>query len=406
MFNYYAYDLVEYELDKKWNILLTFFDDWDFVQDYYPINWEEYKKLKRLLDYHFTRKTGFRFINNVEFNKMIKKADDVISWIDYMRLSIDSPIIYFQEYLDQLDFDNSNFGIDTENFITWTKIKLQHWPALIWTIAYEGITTPILLYNEFDEHNQKMLKSYWKIDLYWSYRRLIELWFLEANFIEKLIKSKEPEDLDIFNYSNITRLDYKIDLFFKKKEKIPHWKKILNIRRNSKIRNKNKMDKALIKEEVLKWEELQSWAYWSKAAKRVFLRVYDKLADTEAKWKYMLYQDYYNYESVYRIEFELLNHFCKGFKYVDYLDLVEKFRNSLDCRYMGKVFYDYNQEPNLEAIEQRIRYFKDFIGRWERIAEKGFNPFVVLYKGLEKNWKIDEKKLVDLVFNLYEYVWG
>jgi len=167
------------------------------------------------------------------------------------------------------------------------------------------------------------------------------------------------------------------------------------------------MKKADIKEEILRGEELQSWAYGSKSAKRVFLRTYDKLADTSAKWKYMLYKDYYNFESVYRIEFELLNHFCKGFKYIDYKELVEKFWNSLDCRYMGKVFYEYNQEPNLEQMEQRIRYFKDFIWRWETILKQNFNPFVVLYKGLQnKSWKITDEKLINLVYELYEYVWN
>ncbi len=404
LFGYSIIDLVEYDLDKKWNILLTFFNNWDFVQDYYSIQDPKYKKLKRLLDYYFTRKSWFRFINIVEFNKVIKSADEVISWIDYMRLSIDSSISYFQYYLDNLDFDNSNFAIDSENLITWTKIRLQHWYAIIWSVVYEGVSIPVLLYNDFDEHNKKMLKSYWKIDLYWSFWRLVELWFIEPNFIEKLIKSKNYEDLDILEYSNITRLDYKIDLMYKEKVKIPNYKKILNLRKNSKIWNKHNMKKASIKEEVLKWDELQSWAYGSKSAKRVFLRVYDKLADTEAKGKYMLYQDYYNFKSVYRVEFELLNHFCKWFKYIDYKELVEKFWNSLDCRYMWKVFYNYNQEPNLEQIEARIRYFKDFIWRWERIAEKGINPFLVLYKGLEKNGKISEKKLMEYIDKMLVYI--
>ena len=395
---------MEYDIDDKDNLLLTFYDWEDFLQEEYSKNQKYYKKLKRLLDNEFTKKSGFKFINNVEFNKTIKSADALTTWIDYLRVSIDSPITYFSEILDNLDYENSNFFIDTDNYITWAKIRLNHWPAIIGSIVYEWVSVPVLLYNEFDDHNQQMLKSFWKIDFYGAYRRLIELWFLEPNFVEKLIRTKDSEDMDILLYSNITRLDYKIDLFYKKKVKIPHYKKLLKIRKNSKIWNKH-ISKTNIKEEVLKWEELQSWAYGSKSAKRVFLRVYDKLADTEAKWKYMLYQDYYNYESVYRIEFELLNHFCKWYKYVDYQDLVEKFWNSIDVRYLGKVFYDYNSEPNLEAIEKRIRYFKDFIWRWERIAEKGFNPFLILYKGLQNNWKIKEDKLVDLVFDLYSYVW-
>ncbi len=405
LFGYSVIDLVEYDLDKNWNIALTFFDNEDFVEDYYSVKDPKYKKLKRLLDYEFTRRTWFRFINIVEFNKTIKKADEVISWIDYMRLSIDWPIAYFEKYLKNLDFENSNFAVDEKNLLTWTKLKMQHWTAVIGSTVYENIPVPIILYTEFDSHNQKMLKTYWKIDLYGSFYRLMELWFIQPEFIENLVKEEDFEDLDILNYSNITRLDYKIDLMYKKKTKIPNYKKILSIRKNSKIWQRHNMKKADIKEEILRWEELQSWAYGSKSAKRVFLRTYDKLADTEAKWKYMLYKDYYNFKSVYRIEFELLNHFCKGFTYIDYKELVEKFRNSLDCRYMWKVFYNYNQKPNLEEIEQRIRYFKDFIWRWETILQQNFNPFVVLYKGLQnKSWKITDEKLIDLVYDLYKYV--
>jgi hypothetical protein len=73
---------------------------------------------------------------------------------------------------------------------------------------------------------------------------------------------------------------------------------------------------------------------------------------------------------------------------------------------LGKVFYEYNREPDLEKVEQRIRYFKDFIWRWERIAERWFNPFLILYKWLEnKNWRLTEDKLVDMVYDLYAYVW-
>ena len=409
-FDYNVSQLIEYDIDKDWNIALTFFDWEDFIQDYCIKKRSYYKKLKRLLEYYFTKKSWFRFINIVEFNKQIKKADDILSGIDYLRISLDSPLSYFQDILDKLDYDNSNMYIDTRNYITWTKFRLKFWPCIMWSIVYEGVSIPILLYNQFDENRQSMYKSFGKIDYYGSYWRLLELWYLEPNLVETLIKSVEPEDLDILEFGNITRLDYKIDLMFKEKAKIPHFKNILKIRKNANI-HVNDTDLKTYKksnwEVHYKWENIQSWWYGSKEAKRVFLRVYDKLADTESKWKYMLYPDYFNYESVYRIEFELLNHFCKGFKYVDYNELVEKFWNSLDVRYMWKVFYNYNQEPNLEKLEQRIRYFKDFIGRWEKIAERGFNPFITLYKGLQgKNWKITEDKLVDLVYNLYEYVWN
>ena len=390
---------MEYEIQEDETIELTIFD-WEDFQSYpvYPSD-KNYKKLKRLLEREFKQTSWFRFIRMKEFNKVIKEADEVTTWIDYLRISLDAPLTYFEEILDQLDYDNSNLYVDTQYWITWTKFRLSFGPCILWSTVYDWVSFPIILYNKFDENRQSVYKSYWKIDLYGAYWRMVELWYLEPDLVEKLIKSKDPDEIDILQLWNITRLDYKIDLFYRKKTTIPHYSNLLKLRKNSKLWLKH------VKEEVKRWEELQSWAYWSKQAKRVFLRVYDKLADTESKWKYVLYADYFNFESVYRIEFELLNHFCKGFKYKDYLDLVEKFWNSIQLKYLWKVFYEYNQEPDFEKIEQRIRYFKDFIGRWERIAERWFNPFLILYKWLGGNWKITEEKLVDMVYQLYEYAW-
>jgi DNA phosphorothioation-dependent restriction protein DptG len=106
-----------------------------------------------------------------------------------------------------------------------------------------------------------------------------------------------------------------------------------------------------------------------------------------------------------RIEFELLNHFCKWYKYKDYLQLVEKLRDSMKVKYLWKVFYEYNDEPDFNRVYERVRYFKDFIWRWYRILENWYNPFVILYEGL-KDKNVREEELVDLVYKLYEKVWN
>jgi len=46
------------------------------------------------------------------------------------------------------------------------------------------------------------------------------------------------------------------------------------------------------------------------------------------KGKFPMYKNYFKYDSVYRLEFEFLNHFCAGFtfdKINDLLEYIEKF---------------------------------------------------------------------------------
>jgi hypothetical protein len=53
---------------------------------------------------------------------------------------------------------------------------------------------------------------------------------------------------------------------------------------------------------------------------------------------------------------------------------------------------------------ERVRYFKDFVWRWYRIYENGYNPFVILYEGL-RDKRVNEDKLDNLVFELYSKLW-
>jgi len=392
LFGYWLIDFVEYELKKDGSLEIVFFtDDEDFeVYTVYPED-KEYIFLLNKLRIYFKKESWFKFFRYRVLNNYIRKADKVETWIDRLRFSINWPVRYFERIMELLDKDNSNVYIDEERWISWVKLRLFSWDCLLWSTVYKWVSVPIILYNVFDDERWRQYKSYWKIDLYGMYWRLVELWWIWWDFIESFF---EEDEKDILHYSNITRMDYKIDLFYKDDVSLPDPKELLKIRKNSKLSLN-----------VMWSEEIESRWYWSKSSKRVYLRVYDKLKDTEVKWKYVFYEDYFNYKRVIRIEFELLNHFCKWYKYKDYLQLVEKLRDSMKVKYLWKVFYEYNDEPDFNRVIERVRYFKDFVWRWYRILENGYNPFVILYEGL-KDKKVKEEELIDLVYNLYEKVWN
>ena len=391
-FWYWLVDFVEYELKNDGSLDIVFFtDDEDFeVYTIYQED-EDYLFLVSKLRKYLKKESWFKFFRYTVLNRLIREADKVETWIDRLRFSISWSVRYFDRIMSILDGDNSNIYVDEERWITWVKLRLFSWDCLLWSTVYKWVSVPIILYNVFDDERWRQYKSYWKIDLYGMYWRLVELWWLWWDFIESFF---EEDEKDILHYSNITRMDYKIDLFYKEDVSLPNPKELLKIRKNSKLSLN-----------VMWSEEIENRWYWSKSSKRVYLRVYDKLKDTEVKWKYVFYEDYFNYKKVVRIEFELLNHFCKWYKYKDYLQLVEKLRDSMKVKYLWKVFYEYNDEPDFNRVYERVRYFKDFIWRWYRILENWYNPFVILYEGL-KDKNVREEELVDLVYKLYEKVWN
>jgi len=335
------------------------------------------------------KKYWFNFINWEQLEeKLFNKADDLTMWIDYMRVVLREPIKYFDEILFDkgIDWDNSNFYIDEKNLITWTKLKLQTWWCILWSVVYKTVSVPILLYNVFPSDRQERYKAYGRLDIYWWYWRLLELLYLEHDYLDKLVW----EDIELFREFDISRLDYKFDLFFNYDFRPPLPWEMLKLRKN------------VVWEDFKIWEEVVWWTYWSKVSKRVKLRFYDKLVDSQKKWKMLLYKDYFKWQKVYRLEFELLNKFCRWYTYWNYIELVEKFIDSLYIELPTKIFYDYDKNTLLNE-QERIRYFKDFIGRWREIAKAGFNPFVILYKWLD--WEIDKDKLDNLVFELYSELW-
>ncbi len=347
------------------------------------------------------------FIKKWYFNKYIKKSDSISWWIDYLRLTVSEPVDYFEKIMTILDNDNSNLYVDENNMITFQKVRLFTWYWLIGSVVYWAYSRPILLYNPFDRI--ELYKNYWKIDLYWTYFRLIELNWLENDFIEKLY----DDQIDILEKWKITRLDYKYDIFFNEKQELIDFNKFIKYRTNWVINmykyeeteitwqtKNNTKTKPRTLNVYYKGDKIQSRSYWAKQSKRIFTRAYNKLDDVSKKWKYLLYEDYYNYENVHRLEFQLMNHFTKWFTYENKDKLLEKFLKLFDFDYSDKI-YEKRQETNLQILTNRIRYFKDFIWRWYKIYQSWYNPYHIITEWL-LNKEIEKWELEKLFNETYD----
>jgi hypothetical protein len=235
--------------------------------------------------------------------KLINNTEKISFWVDYLRIKINdikSKLIKLNKSLSRtIDYDNSNI-ITFDCFwydLTAQKIRLSNWTWLIYTYSYFWVSIPIFIIIEYDTRNKELFNSWGKLDFYWQYFRLFELWeFWENYFFNEYIQKEE-----------ITRIDFRID-FFNYKNKIID-KDVIKSRKNSRLQTY-----------TTNWY-INSWKYWNSINKTVVVRWYDKKLDITKKWKLRLYWDYFDYENIFRLEWEFLNQFCRSYN-MSKLDLL------------------------------------------------------------------------------------
>lgn len=310
-------------------------------------------------------------LQNLNIYDTIHKFDKWGCGCDYLRFCYKESCDYIEEKIDLLDCDNSNFCTDEIWGIVFTikKWYCETWIKLDFSVSFNDVSVPVGQFVKFNEHTSYNTKSYWKFDLYGSFFRLIEVWFFEKS-MSLLLKVKFSEE-----NPKITRFDYRIDFFSITTKKIPAPEKFLNyIHSQSKIR---------------KWEkwnwDFESWDIWkSSRNNRYAIRFYDKLLDSNWKEKLFLYQDYFLYNSVLRLEFEFQPNFLKWYSFYDFYDWViqDKIESMLwlsEKMFTGPLFYQYDSEYTLNW-ENKTRYLKKYSSMSIRLAKNGINPLIQCYK--------------------------
>ena len=351
-----------------------------------------------------------KFFKHDNFKKLVDTSDLLNSWIDYLRVVLKTNLEYFDDILYSINTTNSNYYVNEEHWLTFTRLQLKTWACLMCHISFSWVPIPIIMYNVFTTDQQDLLKSYWRLDLYWSFYRLLEI----GSFSPDLLKNLLWTDYSVLMKSSVTRIDYKYDLFYQNYQTFPTVDFLYKSRVNSQSFS---IDTEFVKSQrftsqqiknYYRWWSVTSWSAWSKDSKRILLRCYDKLLDVATKGKYFLYSDYFKYDRVIRIEFQLMNHFCKWFQYQEVDDLLNKFFNCLDNDYQHSVFYSYDKKYSLDELshDDRLRYFSDFWWRWFNLLKAWINPFIVLYESLIiKSWKdsnIWKNHIDDMLYQLYE----
>lgn len=362
-------------------------------------------------------------------NKLLNDSVQFSHWIDHLTLNLKDKIGKLHYILSVLDLDNSNQYYEDLNWykLNYSKAISKNWLYLMVTISIKGIPHTIFNYLEYPDNKKDMFKSEWSFTFYSTYFRLCERWDLDLSF-EKVFFWNFYR---IVKHFPITRVDYRLDFFFKGDYKFPDKDDITKTRKDTKFTiytlDKLKNEKNIIINKIhIKNNKLTGRDLWAKSNKSIFLRMYDKKIDSVVKKKVPLYDDYFEYGNVYRLEGEFRTKFLKkpnnpsfqtlisdllkyeknikdtprNYNYWELSEVEEKCMNyfCLIGNINKKFTYQYKENPNKDLID--YIYYKDFTGRWCKIALSWWNPFSILLKHFVEIETIREKISWELLDNL------
>lgn len=309
----------------------------------------------------------------IDYSYYQKSAVSISRWIDYLTLSLPYRLSLLDSMWIVLDDDNSNFAVikilDYDITIEKTYVRWL-WVGYIANIDYSWVPTPLFII--------KYQKTRTLIDFYGSCFRLIDIEYLPSDFVNVVCNY-----LDIPPYSNITRIDYRIDYFINELNyKIPSPYTILKHNFNNSLFRDYKRGK-----------KREDWSIWDKNSKSVFFRLYDKLLDSDTKWKEYLYADYFRFPSVHRLEFQCGIKFCKWYTLELLNDLVLKvfWVFGIDnCKWSEKILYRYDK--------QKLVYTRQEIAKYHSWLYKNVSFLVSNY--IKSDYRLDLNPL-DI---LYSYI--
>ena len=333
-------------------------------------------------------------LQNLNIINTIHKFDKWGCWCDYLRLCYKDESDFVEEAIALVDTDNSNFFTREiwNHLYTIKKWFCSLWIKLDFSISFNDVSVPVAQFVKYNEHSKYLFKSYWKFDFYGAMFRLVDIWFMSKTdflLLKVLISEENPK---------ITRFDYRMDFFSMKKHKVPTPEEFcLYLHKQTKYRSWGNST------------NLDDWIIWHNKSKnnRYAIRYYDKLLDTDSKWKLFLYQDYFIYNCVHRCEIEFQPNFLKWYSFYDFYDWViqDKIESILwiwEKLFNGAIFYQYQEDYTIQD-KDKSKYLRRYATSSVRLAKNKINPLIQCYKALF--YELEEEELQKNVCEFLDFIW-
>lgn len=340
-------------------------------------------------------------------------AENWSEWIDYLTITLHNDLI-FAKYIELLDTDNSNeCNIYGKEFIysirRWLHNRMNE---LYVSLAIDWISYTIARLLDYTWGKWWFIKCNHSLFLNWTLFRLIQMWKIQS-LHDVLHDLFCDYDYWLVCSSRIWRVDYRIDFMFDEPKRMPKIESILNKRDTTSFttywltaeaKEKYEIEKIKrLKDDIMKWKRIDfesikiqnEWNYMSwwtigkPKSKTSRVRLYDKLLDSVCKNKYWLYSDYFNYASVYRLELEWLDRFCKTKDWEDYCiyeidNLIVKCREYFWLQASDTTSYFY--KPNLDIANMDIRYISRHKNSWYNLQQNWISPLEIDVEWLLEKW--------------------
>ena len=349
----------------------------------------------------------------------IKNCEQWITWSDYLKLSMKWELELINKR-SMLDIDNSNYG--HFNWLLWkyTITRDSHkWDTLyklIYSPFDESLPSSIpILKFEIYTNGKSFIEGKTIIMFYSSVFRLIQMWYVKS--IDALLLDITTQgDLNLLKQARITRIDWHIDWMYDIKKEVCKHDLIVDFRKDThqsiyklprseqenyeniaqairiadKAKDWNKVHFKSIKltkeNDILTW-----WTIWKRTSdnQRILIRMYDKLLDTIAKWKVGLYQDYFEFKTVNRLEVQFWIKFFdkeKNKAIYTFEDLEEAYRKCRCFMWLEKGdFWNYFYDESKTVDYKSVDYIRNYVSRWRKIHSQGINPFTNQAEWLKDN---------------------
>lgn len=353
-------------------------------------------------------------INEHYLWRLFQRTSKWSQWIDFLGLAIYWEL-NFSEHFEKLDSDNSNQAFIEWEYFTFTisKSSNNRYSSLRISISVDGVAYPVIEIRDFSGKKWWFIACDYSVYVYWTLFRLIERWDIEP-LDRMLCDLFDENDLHVISSARINRIDYRLDLFFDTDRRIPTINKVLSkkdttsysefsltkeshknykdwknvIALHNKIKQWEKPKFTQIQKQK-EWSYMNWWTIWQKKTKTVRIRMYNKLLDSLSKWKYGLFDDFFTYWSVYRLECEFRDKFCKWFLWDDFTlnnieELVEKCKSYMWIQPKWNATYFY--EPNYDLKKLNVSYINKYTKAWEKIMMNKICPYEVQSLRLIENW--------------------
>lgn len=307
--------------------------------------------------------------------------------IDWLSVSLETPLVFFNKVDSILDNDNSNSYYDSIYEYTVQKYNTKQGSTLAIYESYCGFPVMLASITRYSSGLVNASNAWGNIQFTSSFFRLAYLKHdmdisspsSDVLILHPLLSflASFQKDWDLIYKlgtlytGSLARLDYALDIEFIPTSMglIPDIKELVNPRSNSKVKK------------YYEGDLINAWVFGSRTSKNMYFRCYDKNLDTSQKWKGFLFPEYQD-KHIARFEVEHLYHSISKYTFRE-ISQAMSYCDSLVWLKDRSFSYRVDRKLVEKVYKKQALYHVDKFVLSAHGAKE--NPFIMLSESMRKN---------------------